>query len=310
MRTIEGAHGAAAGTGPLDRAARQSLDGFWLAGDPIGVAGRAAFAVALAGFGVLCLSYADTIHQLQPLIMFVPASTPGYGVVGILTGVFLLAASGALITGVRTRMLMLCLAAFFGVWIAALHVPSAFVEPQLLRSPWWIRTFETLALMGGAVVLAGLTARPVRDDWIRLGGVFYGVSLPVFGVLHFVHADNVASLVPAFYPWPLFWAYLTGAGNIAGGAAIALGAMSRPAAILAGTMYATYALTLHIPLVVSTYFPQLASGEPAALQAARAGLTSLFVAIAMWGCAWIVAGSLAGPGKIRRRGSRALRLHA
>jgi uncharacterized membrane protein YphA (DoxX/SURF4 family) len=301
MRTIDETHGAAACSGLPRRAARQAFDGSWLAGDPVGVAGRAAFAVGLAGFGVLCLYYADTVHQLQPLIMFVPASTPGYGVVGILTGVFLLAASGAVITGVRTRMLMLSLAAFFGVWIVALHVPSAFVEPRLLRSPWWIRTFETLALTGGAVVLAGLTARPARDEWIRLGGVLYGVSLPVFGVLHLVYADNVASLVPAFYPWPLFWAYLTAAGNIFGGAAITLGTLSRLAAILAGFMYGTYALTLHIPLAVTTYVPQLASGDTAALQAARAGLTSLFVAIGMWGSAWIVAGSLAGPRSVRGR---------
>jgi uncharacterized membrane protein YphA (DoxX/SURF4 family) len=301
MRTIERARGAAAGNGAPDRAAREALHGSWLAGDPIGVAGRAAFAVGLAGFGVLCLAYADTVHQLQPLSMFVPASTPGYGRVGILTGVFLLVAGGAVITGVRTRMFMLCLAAFFAVWIVALHIPSAFVEPRLLRSPWWIRTFETLALMGGAVVLAGLTARPARNEWIRLGGVLYGVSLPVFGVLHVVYADNVASLVPAFYPWPLFWAYLTAAGNIFGGAAIALGTVSRLAAILAGFMYGTYALTLHIPRAISMYVPQLASGDAAALQTARAGLTSLFVAVAMCGSAWIVAGSLAAPRRVRGR---------
>lgn len=84
--------------------------------------------------------------------------------------------------------------------------------------------------------LAGLATRPMRDRWIRLGGVLYGISLPVFGVLPFIYADNVASLVPAFYPWPLVWAYITGAGNIVGGAAIALGVVSRLAAILAGGM--------------------------------------------------------------------------
>jgi uncharacterized membrane protein YphA (DoxX/SURF4 family) len=203
-------------------------------------------------------------------------------------------ASTAVLTGVRTQILMLCLAAFLAAWIVVLHIPSAFLEPQLLRSPWWIRTFETLALMGGAFALAGLTARPARDQWVRLGGIFYGVSLPVFGVLHFVYADNVASLVPALYPWPLFWAYLTGACNVAGGAAIALGIVPRLAAILAGSMYATYALTLHVPLAISTHLPQVLSGDAAMLQPARAGLTSLCVAIGMWGAAWIVAGRSLG----------------
>lgn len=258
-------------------------------GDVAVVIGRVVFAMALGGFGILCLAFTDTVHQLQPLIMFVSASAPGYAGVAILTGTFLLAASTAVLTGIRTQILMLCLTAFLAAWIVALHIPSAFLDPQLLRSPWWIRTFETLALMGGAFALAGLTARPARDQWVRLGGIFYGISLPVFGVLHFVYADNVASLVPAYYPWPLFWAYLTGACNVIGGLAIALGIVPRLAAILAGAMYATYALTLHIPLAISTHWPQITSGDPALLQQGRAGLTSLCVAIGMWGAAWIVA---------------------
>lgn len=254
------------------------------------VIGRVAFAIALAGFGTLCLAFTDTVHQLQPLIMFVPATSPGYVVVAVLTGLLLLVASTAVLTGIRTQFLMLCLAAWLAIWIVVLHVPSAFVQPELLRSPWWIRTFETLAFLGGALALAGFSAYPVRDQWVHLGRFFYGISLPVFGVLHLVYADNVASLVPAFYPWPLFWAYLTAVCNIVGGAAIALGIVPRLAAILAGAMYATYTLTLHVPLALSTHVPQLLSGDTAILQPARAGLTSLCVAIGMWGAAWVVAG--------------------
>ncbi|MGH9817675.1 MAG: hypothetical protein ACRD6I_16495 [Candidatus Acidiferrales bacterium] len=47
------------------------------------------------------------------------------------------------------------------------------------------------------------------------------------------------------------------------------------------------------PCAVSIHLPQLSMDDPAALQSARAGLTSLFVALAMWGAAWIVAGSSA-----------------
>jgi hypothetical protein len=37
--------------------------------------------------------------------------------------------------------------------VAAYSEP--FTNPVLLRSPWWIRTLECLALAGGAVILAG-----------------------------------------------------------------------------------------------------------------------------------------------------------
>lgn len=137
-----------------------------------------------------------------------------------------------------------------------------------------------------------------------VGRVLFGASLPVFGVLHFVYADNVASLIPDWYPRPLFWAYLTGLGNVAAGVSITTGVLSRLAAVLAGGMYGTYALTLHVPRAVSTYVPQLFLDDPTVLQDARAGLTSLFVAIGMWGAAWIVAGSLSGGPKAASRGTR------
>ncbi|MGH9793544.1 MAG: hypothetical protein ACRD5G_02115 [Candidatus Acidiferrales bacterium] len=257
--------------------------------------GRTLFAVAMAGFGVLCLAYLDFVHQLQPVAEFLPASTRGYVFLAALTGVALIAASLAIVTGVKAFLYATALTALFALWIIFLQVPSAFLNPQLLRSPWWVRTFETLALTGGALVLAGLTSGPERRRWIRGGCVLFGVSLPVFGILHFIYAENVASLIPGWYPWPLFLAYLTGMGNVAAGVAIASGMVSRLAAILIGLMYALYALTLHIPRAVSEYLPQLFMDDPTALQRARGGLTSLFVAIAMWGVAWIVAGSSAPP---------------
>lgn len=65
-----------------------------------------------------------------------------------------------------------------------------------------------------------------------------------------------------------------------------------------------FGASLHVPRAVSTYVPQLFLDDPAALQDARAGLTSLFVAVGMWGAAWIVAGSLSGGPKAASRGAR------
>jgi uncharacterized membrane protein YphA (DoxX/SURF4 family) len=253
--------------------------------------GRTLFAVALLGFGTVSLLFVDFVHQLQPIAEVLGAPVPGHGPLALLTALALVAAGLSILTGVAMPRAALALAVFFGLWIVCLQVPSAYQRPILLRSPWWVRTFETVALIGGALILAGHGRGAKGERWLRTGRILFGVSLPVFGVLHFVYAQNVASLVPRFYPWPLLWAYLTGAGNIAGGIAIASGIVPRLAALLAGAMYGTYALTLHIPRAVATYVPALGLDDAAALQSARGGLTSCCVAIAMWGTAWIVAGA-------------------
>src|SRR5690606_743086 len=128
-----------------------------------------------------------------------------------------------------------------------LHIPSAFLEPRLLRSPWWIRTFESLVLASGGLILAARANAVVRTEWIERACTVAGLSLPVFGALHLIYPTNTASLVPPWYPFPLFWAVFTGLAQIAAGLAIAGRVLPRLAAGLAGLMYGMWALTLHIP---------------------------------------------------------------
>jgi uncharacterized membrane protein YphA (DoxX/SURF4 family) len=260
------------------------------AADLISTFGRIAFAIAITGFGILCLGYADFVSALQP----VPATMPASATLAILTGIVLFAAGSAILADRGTRIAAVVLIVLFVSWILLLHVPSAFLQPVLLRSPWWIRTFETVALAGSALILAARARTPLPAGWIRKGRIAYGIALPVFGVLHLVYPANVAGLVPPWYPFPMFWAYFTGIAQIAAGLAIAAGVLPKPAAVLAGAMYGTWALTLHIPRSwCRAYGPCDFMPEVVGLQGSRAGLTSLFVAIGMCGAAWIVAGGLA-----------------
>jgi uncharacterized membrane protein YphA (DoxX/SURF4 family) len=254
------------------------------------VCGRILFGLAMLGFGIVCLVYLDFVSALQP----VPASLPGYQALATLTGVVLLAVGIAIITNIRTRAAGLTLVVLFVVWILLLHLPSAFTNPALLRSPFWIRTFETVALAGAALILVALASDPVREDWLRIGRIAFGISPPVVGVLHLIYPQNVAALVTTAaisYPWPMFWAYLTGVAHITAGIAIATGMFARLAAILAGFMYASWALTLHLVRVIDN--PPLRSADfPQGYGGDRGELTSLFVCVGFWGAAWIVAGAL------------------
>ncbi|MFW6089990.1 MAG: DoxX family membrane protein [Gemmatimonadota bacterium] len=252
-------------------------------------AGRIVFGLAMLGFGLVGLVSVDFLNSLQP----VPVWIPGYPVLAVLNGLVLAVAGTAILADRMTRSAALAVALLFLSGIALLHVPSAFTDPELLRSPWWIRTFESVAMIGGAIILAGRRDTPVRDRWIRGGRVAFGLAIPVFGVLHFVYPRFTAGLVPPWYPVPMFWMYLTGAAQIVGGVAIALGVWARLAAILAGMMYGGFALTLHVPRVwCHLRGPCEFLDSPGGQEVLRGEITSLFVAVGMCGAAWLAAGGI------------------
>src|SRR5215468_469809 len=78
----------------------------------------------------------------------------------------------------------------------------------------------------GVVFAIGLVMIFVRGDWqkargldklILFGPLFYAAPLAAFGTEHFTLTAAVASLVPKWIPWHLFWAYFVGACFIAAG---------------------------------------------------------------------------------------------
>jgi hypothetical protein len=117
---------------------------------------------------------------------------------------------------------------------------------------------------------------------IKFGRLCFGISLPVFAATHFIYADFVATLIPAWIPGRLFLAYFTGAAHLFAGLAIVSNIKARLAAMLAGAMYGSWALILHVPRVTADIGNQ---GE----------ITSLFVAVALCGSAWLIAGSVKKP---------------
>lgn len=235
--------------------------------------GRIIFGAAGAAFGILCLAYRDFVSSLQP----VPETMPGYTALAIVNGLLLFAAGLCVVSRYQIRIAATFIAASFASWILFLHIPGAFTNPELLLSPWWIRTFESLALGAAALMIAG-TGQPARGAWVKGGRIAFGVSLPVFGVLHIIYPESTATLIPQWYAWPLFWAYFTGLAHITAGVAIAYGVLIRLAGTLAGIMFGLWALTLHLPRILS---------NPAMYQGDRPELTSLFVAVAFCGAAWI-----------------------
>ncbi len=136
---------------------------------------------------------------------------------------------------------------------------------------------KAVALCGAGTALAGRRATPPSASLKRWGGLMYGASLPVYGALHFIYPQLTATIVPAWIPGRLIWVYVIGVAFVLSGAAIVTGVMRRQAALLLGVMFTTWVVILHTPRVLAT--PQVS-----------AEWTSLFIAVAMSGGAWIIRG--------------------
>ena len=239
--------------------------------------GRIVFAIAMIGFGVLSLVYADPVFGLAAPL---PAWLPLHAFWGYLTGSVLVVAGGCLLGGVKVRAAALVLGILFSLWVLLLHVPELIANPHSGNA--WTTAPETLAICSAAWILTVTHAAASRAEAILAGAAPYlfGICALIFGILHFVYADYVATLISVWIPAHLFFAYFTGAAHFAGGLAILTRVLAPLATTMLGIMYASWVLILHIPRVIAA--PQN-----------RAEWTSLFVATALSGSAWIVAGGLA-----------------
>ncbi len=108
-----------------------------------------------------------------------------------------------------------------------------------------------------AVVFAiGLVAILLRGDWqkargfdklILFGPLFYAAPLAAFGTEHFTLTKAIASIIPAWIPWHLFWAYFVGACFIAAALSLVTGIQARLAASLLALTFFLFVVLMYIP---------------------------------------------------------------
>jgi uncharacterized membrane protein len=110
--------------------------------------------------------------------------------------------------------------------------------------------------VGGLVVALWLAVTAVRKDWARargfdrlilLGLPFYAGPLAAFGTEHFTLTDVIASLVPAWIPWPRFWTYLIGTCFIAAALALVTRFRARLAASMLALTFFCFVVLMDVP---------------------------------------------------------------
>jgi uncharacterized membrane protein YphA (DoxX/SURF4 family)/uncharacterized membrane protein len=108
----------------------------------------------------------------------------------------------------------------------------------------------------GAILAIGLVVIILRGDWqkargleklILFGPLFYAAPLAAFGTEHFTLAAAVASLVPAWIPWHLFWTYFVGACFIAAPLSIVTRVRARLATSLLALTFFFFVVLMDVP---------------------------------------------------------------
>jgi uncharacterized membrane protein len=240
------------------------------------------FAFGMIGLGVLALVYGDFALVWQPVAPWIPGRTVlayGSGLIMLLGGVGLLLRATA---GWSIRILF----PYLIVWLL-LKVPALVVAPQM--EAVWLGFGELAVLLAGGWVLfarlAGLReGSPLTfatgENGVRLPRMLFAVSLLPIGLSHLVYVKETAELVPAWLPYRVGWAYLTGAGQMACGLGVLFSVFPRVAARTEAGMLSLFTLLIWFPAIL-------------AAPKTRLPWTAFFISWTIASAAWVVAQSIA-----------------
>jgi len=249
--------------------------------------GQFMFALGFAGLGVLSIFSTDFPYTWEP----VPAWVPGRAVLAVLSGVLLLGGAVGLMVRRIAAPTALALTAFLLGWVLVLQAPRAAQAPGNIGM--WLGVAEgTVLFTGGWALFAWLSemADSVRTGWmgwmlsergLAIARMLFGFACLALGTSHFVYAKFTADMIPAWIPAHLFFAYFTGVGHIAAGLGVLCGVVPRLAVTMEAIMISLFVLLLHIPAAIA---------QPGS----RLNWTMVFIATALAGGVWNLAGILRG----------------
>ncbi len=248
------------------------------------VAGRVLFAFGLSGIGALSLGSGDFAYTWQP----VPEGFAGREILArVLGGLLLTGGAGVLLPRAAAWSVRL-VTLYLLSWAVFLHAPPVVRAP--LDAGAWLGLAENMLLVCGGWILAMSLGEKAGGGAVAAARVITGVCCLLFALAHVVYSGPTAGMVPPWMPARLGLAYFTGAAHAAAGLGILLSVVPRLAAALEATMVGLFVVLLHLPGAI---------GQPAS----RLEWTMLFVASALSGALWLVAGSYSRPASTAQRGN-------
>ncbi|HYL61755.1 MAG TPA: hypothetical protein VE077_03960 [Candidatus Methylomirabilis sp.] len=125
--------------------------------------------------------------------------------------------------------------------LASLAIPSTVIWSYSVAGAIFVIWLVTMFLRGDWQNARGL------DKLILFGPLFYAAPIAAFGTEHFTLTALIASLVPKWIPWHLFWAYFVGACFIAAGLSLVTKIQARLAASLLALTFLLFVVLMDAP---------------------------------------------------------------
>jgi uncharacterized membrane protein len=232
----------------------------------------------MIGLGLLALIYGDFALVWQPVAPWVPGRTGlAYG-----SGVLMLLAGAGLLFQVTVAWSVRILFPYLIAWVL-LKVPAVMAAPQI--EGVWLGIGELAMLLAGGWTLFAALGGAQRfaflagERSLRMARILFAVSLIPVGLSHLVYAQATAAYVPAWLPDRIFWAYLTGVGQMACGLGVLFSPWRRAAAFIESGMLTLFTLLVWFPAIL-------------AAPSTRLPWTAFSISWAIAAAAWVVAGNI------------------
>jgi uncharacterized membrane protein YphA (DoxX/SURF4 family) len=214
--------------------------------------------------------------------------TPGNEMISFISGALLVLAGIFIVLQIQTRLFSFLLGIVLLLIFCFCFIPFMFSANANYRHlTEWENAEKELALAGGALIIAGCFSPKNKKNFgevwaelIPVGAILYAIPIISFGILHFVYGKDVASMVPSWIPFHLFWIYFAGIALLGSGIAIIWKIKSGLMAALLGLMIFIWFIILHIPDVITS--SPVDQGDQ---------IASAFLALAYSGIAFIIAGA-------------------
>jgi uncharacterized membrane protein len=162
-----------------------------------------------------------------------------------------------------------------------LHMPTTIFATFLVYS----RT--VLSMLSAGILISFIALWSAKTDITRargldkivaLNNLCFAAPLAVFGALHLAAADSLATMVPSYMPWHLFWAYFFGFALLAAALSIATKILVPWSGFLWGIAMFSFVAMMDIPGALAT------PGD-------RFGWTLAIRELTFGGGGWILAGN-------------------
>jgi uncharacterized membrane protein len=219
--------------------------------------GASCLAIALIAFGIQHIFFCEfVIGRSAPLSDYFPGKVFWI----FLSGIILLLAGICSFVNLKPAVAATISAILISIAllrnIATLWVADYKLGVELTN------TGKSLALFGAFIILAGYFSmsayrQGVSNDSLQvnrlifIGRVCIALFLIVSGIQHFLFSEFVATLIPTWIPFKIFWTYFAGVALIAGGLGLLIKKIVYLTSTLVGVMIFTWLLLLHIPRALS-----------------------------------------------------------